>query len=316
MNDLLEEKFLYLSNFFNEALAFEDSKIANSIIFYGRNLLAQYYFALNIAKILNCTECKLQSCSCINCNWLRQNKHPAVLTISKLDNKFDSSKTVISKEQIDMVKDGLVNSSEYHRVFIFCDAKFEKLSEAELKGLEEYKDVDFALPQKEENGVGWYPKGLTRACFQDVSANALLKLIEEPPSNVTFIFLTEDKNDLIPTIVSRSQAFYVPGIFDEEYKVDFLMDLFKYYPEFSVNDAVDFSNYLYDYQHKNDLNPYYILDCIQFYLSEILKRNLNNKKLTKKIYRDIAKIQTSKKMLDSYVKEQTVYEDLAFYLSD
>ena len=31
------------------------------------------------------------------------------------------------------------------------------------------------------------------------------------------------------------------------------------------------------------------------------------------IYRDIEKTQTSKKMLDAYIKEQTVYEDLAFY---
>ena len=32
------------------------------------------------------------------------------------------------------------------------------------------------------------------------------------------------------------------------------------------------------------------------------------------IYKDIEKTQNSKNMLDAYIKEQTVYEDLAFYL--
>jgi hypothetical protein len=35
--------------------------------------------------------------------------------------------------------------------------------------------------------------------------------------------------------------------------------------------------------------------------------------LTSIIYKDIEKTQNSKKMLDAYIKEQTVYEDLAFY---
>lgn len=315
IKDVLKEKFPYLTNFFDTAISAETSGIANSIIFYGRDVLAQYYFALNIAKSLNCSGTKNNECDCINCNWIKQNKHPSVLTISKMDNKSDSSKTVISKEQIDSVKDVLANSSEYHRVFIFCDAKFEKLSDAEKLNLDEFQDIGFCLPQVEENGVGWYPKGLTKSCFQDISANAILKSIEEPPSKVTFIFLTEDKNDLISTIVSRSQAFYVPSFVKDEYKIDFLVDLFKYYPDLSVDDALDFAKYLLDYQSANDLSPKYILDCVQYYLKEFIKSNLNNQRLVKKAYDDIEKIQESKKMLDSYIKEQVVYENLAFYFA-
>lgn len=313
MNTVLSEKFSYLTTFFETATASNSSGIANSIIFYGGDILAQYYLALDIAKKLNCKEDKNEACNCRNCSWVKQNKHPAVLTISKIDNKSDNSKTVISKEQTDFVKDSLVNSSEYHRVFVFCDAKNEKLSDCEKNNLEEFKNIGFNLPQIEDNGIGWYPQGLNKSCFQDVSANALLKLVEEPPSNVTFIFLTEDKDDLISTIVSRSQAFYVPNFVKEEYKTDFLIELFKYYPDFSNDDALNFSKYLYDYQMRNEISPKSVLDSIQAYLKEIIKANINNQRLVKKAYKDIEKIQQSKKMLDSYLKEQLVYDDLAFY---
>lgn len=315
MNKILIEKFPYLTSFFEAATGADVSEVAHSIILYGGDVLAQYYLALDIAKNLNCKDLKDESCTCRNCGWVKQNKHPAVLTISKIDNKSDSSKTVISKEQIDFVKDSLVNSSDYHRVFIFCDAKYDKLSETEKSNLNEFKYVGFELPQSGDNEAGWYPKGLNRSCFQDVSANALLKLIEEPPSNVTFIFLTEDKNDLISTVVSRSQAFYVPNFTKEEYKTDFLSELFKYYPDFSTDEALDFAKYLIDYQSKQELNSSYVLDCIQAYLKEVVKSNLNNQTLVKKAYKDIEKVQQSKKMLNSYLKEQLVYEDLAFYFA-
>lgn len=39
--------------------------------------------------------------------------------------------------------------------------------------------------------------------------NALLKFIEEPPPNATIIFTVEDIDNLLPTIQSRSQAFFL-----------------------------------------------------------------------------------------------------------
>ena len=61
------------------------------------------------------------------------------MTISKIDNKNDARSTVISEEQVNSVLDTLVNSSDFHRVFIFCNADIKKLSSAEMKDYEEYK---------------------------------------------------------------------------------------------------------------------------------------------------------------------------------
>lgn len=43
--------------------------------------------------------------------------------------------------------------------------------------------------------------------YNHISQNALLKVLEEPPSNVSFIFFINSKNKLIPTIFSRLACF-------------------------------------------------------------------------------------------------------------
>jgi len=42
------------------------------------------------------------------------------------------------------------------------------------------------------------------------AANALLKILEEPPRNVAFVLLAEHPSDLLPTVVSRCRTIRVP----------------------------------------------------------------------------------------------------------
>ncbi len=312
MNKILDKKYNYLSNFFTTAI--KESRLFHSLIFYGSNIYLQYLMALEIARQLNCIEDKSEDCNCRNCRWIRENKHPAVMTISKIDNKSDSSKTVISEEQINMVLDTLVNSSDYHRVFIFCDAEMKKLSREEYIEYKDFIETGFNLPQ-EDNEYIWYPSGINSNCFSTVAANAMLKSIEEPNSNVTFIFLTKNKEELLQTIISRSQAFYMPDMQVMEYEVDFFKDYFGQYPCFQKEKALDFAQCLLNYQIEKSLEPEYIIDCIQYYLEETAKYNSKNRCLLSVIHKDIDKTQQSKNMIKAYIKEQTVYEDLAFYFA-
>jgi hypothetical protein len=48
------------------------------------------------------------------------------------------------------------------------------------------------------------------------AANALLKIVEEPPRGLIFLFLTENREDLLPTIVSRSQVVRVTASDDSQ----------------------------------------------------------------------------------------------------
>ena len=48
------------------------------------------------------------------------------------------------------------------------------------------------------------------------AANALLKVVEQPPHNALFIFLTRDPLEVIPTIVSRCTRLSVPPVMEAE----------------------------------------------------------------------------------------------------
>ena len=53
---------------------------------------------------------------------------------------------------------------------------------------------------------------------QAESANALLKILEEPPPNTTLILVTDKKNQLLPTILSRCQHIDFPPLTKETIK--------------------------------------------------------------------------------------------------
>ena len=116
-----------------------------------------------------------------------------------MDNKpaDDETKTVISIKQADMIKNSLMTSSEFYRVFIFCD----KDDEGNIRGLN---------PQN----------------FQEETANSMLKIIEEPNDRIMFIFLTVNKEDIISTIISRSQCFNISKTEKKRFRMGFY---YKYF---------------------------------------------------------------------------------------
>ena len=120
---LLSDKYPFLTNYFTQALSVGNRALPQSLLFYGNDLKSQYELATEIARLLNCQKDKEDECDCLNCKWINENSHPAVMTISRIDNKpeDDGSKTVISVKQSQMIKELLMNTSEFHRVFIFCD---------------------------------------------------------------------------------------------------------------------------------------------------------------------------------------------------
>ena len=272
-------KYSFLAKYFENGIKNPDKSIAHSILFYGNDLDAQYKLALYISRLLNCKKDKNYDCNCLDCNWIINGEHPAVLTISRKDNKpeDDDSKTVISLKQANQVKQSLLNTSDFHRVFIFCD-------------------------RDDNENIS----GLIQLNFQEETANALLKTIEEPPQNTTFFFLTRDKNDLISTIISRSQCFYVPSF--EHQNIDWtpIKDIFENYFEFERKDVFEIAKKL------NDLSKESIktLEQIQSYMLSLMKNNFNNKPFLVKLLHDVEATENAKKQILSKVSSLNAFENL------
>lgn len=58
--------------------------------------------------------------------------------------------------------------------------------------------------------IMWMPE------FLGKEGNKLLKLIEEPPEDTLFIFVAEDENAILPTILSRTQLIKIPSLSNKE----------------------------------------------------------------------------------------------------
>ena len=275
------DKYPFLMKYFQNGI--ENSNLAHCLLFYGSDIQAQYDLALEIARLLNCKQNHSQDCQCLNCNWIRENKHPAVITISKVDNKpsDDNSKTVISIEQARMIKNDLLVTSDYHRVLIFCD-------------------------RDNEGNIC----GLNSQNFQEETSNALLKTFEEPPSNTTFIFLTKDKTDIINTVVSRSQCFYVPSFQEENRDYSLVKEVMENYLELDRNDVLNFYDKILYLTKEND--PKIVFTQMQNYIESFLKLNFENPQLKIKLIQDLKNIEQAKKEYSLNINIQTIIETLSY----
>ena len=278
---LLSDKYPFLTNYFTQALSAENRALPQSILFYGSDFDAQYTLANEIARLLNCKNDKSDDCECLNCKWIRENSHPAVLTISRIDNKpdDDESKTVISIKQSQMIKESLMSASEFHRVYIFCD-------------------------RDDEGNIS----GLNPLNFQAETANSLLKIIEEPQPGVTFIFLTRYIDDVLSTIISRSQCFFVPSKKSVNYDFSAIEGVFTDYLSFERKDVFDISQKLQDMSKDTPIQT--ILDGIQNYILQLLKSNPRETELIK----HIEFVEEAKKQARLGMRPINIFDDLCLKL--
>ncbi len=281
----VRKEYPQLIEYFEKGVNNSEKSIAHCILLYGNDLDSQYQIALEVARMLNCKGTHTPDCDCLNCRWIGENNHPEVKTVSKVDNKpaDDDSKTVISIEQARAIKNDLLVTSEYHRVYIFCD-----------------KD--------KEGGIA----PLNELNFPEPTANALLKTFEEPPQGTTFFFLTKDKTDVITTVLSRAQSFFVPSKLDEDRDFSLVKDLMEFFMEIERSQVLDLNEKLVALAQENE--PLTILTQMQNYLTAVLKSPELNRVQKYKIIGQLKTIETAKKQFSVNMNPQTVFETLCFKL--
>ena len=279
------DKYPFLVDYFEKGVHNSDRNIAHCVLFWGHDIDAQYELATEIARLLNCKNDGAKDCDCLNCKWIKENTHPAVLTYSKVDNKpsDDDSKTMFSINQARMIKNDLAVTSDYHRVLIFCD----KDSEGNLAGLNQTN-------------------------FSTDAANALLKTFEEPPLNTTFFFLTNDITDMISTVVSRCQCFFVPSFKNEPQNFELVKEVLDGYLELERGEVLDFAEKLLALVSENEPNEIFLQ--IQNYLVNLIKSNIENSVLKMKLLQDINSVERAKREYKLKMNIQTIIDNLAFDL--
>lgn len=317
-SEYFQNKQPFVTTFFRAALESASSKLSHAYMLAGSDTMSQYYLSLQVAKALNCEKDRSENCTCTSCSWIKQNRHPAVITISPIDytygNRDSKTTTVITVDQARYLKEALSKSSQYYRVIIFTDAlegkEYENKADSLWKNYNEVLTPPPATNKVDEERLNWIPQPITYKIFQAETANALLKTIEEPGNNVLFFFLTRDKEDVIDTIVSRCQV--IPFMSDEARKPDFsiIKGIIDNFPPQNPNQALYFAEKLMETAKEHSINLDELLDILQGYLHSLIKTNSDNKQAVLKLIDYIEKIEQAKLKIQSYVNAQAVIDSL------
>lgn len=289
-NNEISKKYPQLLEYFKSGIYDENKNMSHCLLFWGPDIQSQCELALDVARLLNCSKDGNDSCDCLNCKWVREQTHPAVKIYTRLDFKEGSSdeeetkgKKNINIAQAKSIISELSITSDYHRVYIFCDRD----EEGNL------------LPLNQIN-------------FPEATSNALLKTFEEPPKNTTFIFLTKDKSDIISTVVSRAQSFFVPSVVIENQEYNLVEDFISNYWTTGRNQVLDFENKMSALIAEH--GAMVVFSQIQNYLLSMIKTNSQNKPLFYKFMDDMKSVEDAKRQisLTPAMNIQTVVENLSF----
>lgn len=200
-----------------------NNKVSHATLFYGPSGTGKLSLAIAFAQYLSCeNHVDGDSCgSCSSCNKYEKLIHPDlhfVFPVITVPNKKPLSDSFINEWRNMILKDPYFSlnewlaeiGSENKQGSIYKDESVEILRKLNLKTYEsEYKCM-----------IIWLPEKMNTTC-----ANKLLKILEEPPSKTVFLLVSDSREDVLPTIVSRTQPLKILGI-DKDSMIDALKNEF------------------------------------------------------------------------------------------
>ncbi len=164
----------------------ESKRLPHALLLYGRAGIGKYDFSLNLSQALLCSSPTSEgfACeACSSCNWFKEDNHPDFHQLSpEQESESDEEAASVKKTK----KKTQISVSQVREL-----ASFTGLSSHRSDGLR----IVLIHPAEALNMA---------------SANALLKMLEEPSPGVVFILVSHQIQRLLPTILSRCQKIAMP----------------------------------------------------------------------------------------------------------
>ena len=200
----------------------EDGRISHAQLFVGDEGAGALALAMAYAQYVNCQSPEGgDSCGqCSSCRQMEELAHPDVHFIFPV-NKSKSAQAVsgldgdkpVSDHYIKSWRDfvrgsvprGYFTEQDWYK-FIDIDNKQGAISRHEASQI--IRKLSFkAFESPYKVLIMWLPERMN-----DQSANALLKILEEPWDKTLFLLVSESPEKLLDTIISRTQEIRVPAI--------------------------------------------------------------------------------------------------------
>ncbi len=199
-----------------------ENRIAHAYCFWGISGTGKDAIALELAKLMNCSEPRrandmLEACNeCKSCRQANKLEHPNIRFVFALPagktsgvERDDAPLARLSDDQIITIREQLELKSEnpYHD---FSIANATQIRIASIRDIK--KSVVLSASQEGMRFVIIVEADQ----MTDEAANAFLKTLEEPHENIVFILTTSRREQLPQTILSRCQQLFFPALSDDD----------------------------------------------------------------------------------------------------
>jgi DNA polymerase-3 subunit delta' len=178
-------------------------RLSHAYLLQGPEGTGKEALAIQFAKLLNCEKNNSQICdSCSQCLKIEKLQHPDFRFIFPIPSKKNLKEEDLINAQIEKAKNPfkrIVFSDK--NTFIGIDTIRELKKESGFKTYEGRKKI-YILSEADK--------------LRPVAANAMLKLLEEPPANLLLILITSNIHKIIPTIKSRCQIMRFSQLPEEQ----------------------------------------------------------------------------------------------------
>lgn len=196
-----------------------ENRVSHAQLFLSPQGSGALPLAIAYAQYINCVE-KTAEDSCGTCSSCRKYErliHPDL----HFSYPFFASKDVkiatdVLEEWRSMVLENNYFDLDIWRSKLSADNKQANINIAECHDI--IKKLSYKAFEAETKVlVMWLPE------FLDREGNALLKIIEEPPANTLFILVAQNQEQILSTILSRTQIVKIPKLEDSTVK-QYLID--------------------------------------------------------------------------------------------
>ena len=192
-----------------------DNRISHAQLFLGPEGSGNLAMALAYAQYISCLDRnENNSCGvCTSCVKYKKLIHPDLHFVFPVNTTKEITNNPVSDDFIAEWRDIVLENPyltlfqwyenigiENKQGFISVNESKEIVKKLSMKAFEsEYKVMVMWMPDK----------------MHPAAANKLLKILEEPQGNTVFLLVTDNTENFLPTILSRTQIIKIPGI-DEE----------------------------------------------------------------------------------------------------
>jgi len=192
-------------------------QVGGAYLFSGPVGCGKESLAIRFAQLLNCETSSEKPCdTCPSCQRFRQLQHEKLKLIFPLPavrkKKDDGSGTssTIGKGDMELVTEAIAKKAEDH----FHKIKIPKSTRILIQSIRELRKTLYLKSEPSGRKIVLIFDAHLLSVGIGEAANALLKILEEPPENTTLILVTDHVELLLPTILSRCQRVGIPRLND------------------------------------------------------------------------------------------------------